>query len=119
MEKVIVVRYGEIFLKGKNRKFFENLLKDNIQNSLKLIPHRFSVKHTRYFISEYGENEELVCQKLDKVFGIHSYSPAIMIKTDLNQIYSIACDMAKDFVGTFKVETNRADKTLNIQSRGD
>ena len=116
MEKVIVVRYGEIFLKGKNRKFFENLLKDNIQNSLKLIPHRFSVKYTRYFISEYGENEELVCQKLDKVFGIHSYSPAIMIKTDLNQIYSIACDMAKDFVGTFKVETNRADKTLNKNS---
>ena len=59
MENVIVIRYGEIFLKGKNRKIFENLLKDNIQNSLKDIPHKFSVKHTRYIVSNYGNNEDL------------------------------------------------------------
>ena len=34
MEKLILIRYGEIFLKGKNRCFFENLLKDNIKNAI-------------------------------------------------------------------------------------
>ena len=116
MENVIVIRYGEIFLKGKNRKIFENLLKDNIQNSLKDIPHKFSVKHTRYIVSNYGNNEDLVCQKLNKVFGIYSYSPAIMIPNDLQKIYEIATDLSKDFVGTFKVETNRADKTISKTS---
>ncbi len=116
MENVIVVRYGEIFLKGKNRKVFENLLKDNIQNSLKGIPHKFLSKHTRYIISDFGDNFDLVCQKISKVFGIHSYSPAIKVKTDLDKIYSLATDMANDFEGTFKVETNRADKTLPINS---
>jgi len=116
MEKVIVVRYGEIFLKGKNRGIFENLLKENIKNSLSKIPHKLSCKHTRYIISDFGENFDVICQKLGKIFGIHSFSPAIMIKNNLEDIFKIACEMAEGFTGTFKVETNRADKTLPMQS---
>ena len=116
MEKVIVVRYGEIFLKGKNRKFFENLLKENIQKTLSGIDHKMSYSQTRYYITEYADNEEIIIEKLSKIFGIHSFSPAIMIKTEIETIYSVATDLAKDFVGTFKVETNRADKTFPHQS---
>ena len=116
MEKVIVVRYGEIFLKGKNRKFFENLLKDNIQNSLSDIPHKFICKHTRYYLAEYGENEGVICEKLSKIFGVHSYSVAILVKSDYDVISEIAVDLAKEFTGTFKVDTNRADKTFPYQS---
>ena len=104
MENVIVVRYGEIFLKGKNRRFFENLLKDNIQKSLYNIPHKMSYSQTRYYITEFGDNQESILNKLSKIFGIHSYSPAVMIKTDLEDIYSVATSFAKDFEGTFKVE---------------
>jgi len=116
MEKVIVVRYGEIFLKGKNRRFFENLLKENIQRSLKDIPHKTIYVQTRYLISDFGDNEGVICEKLGKIFGIHSYSPAFMIKTDIDKIYEIATNLASDFDGTFKVETNRADKTFPYQS---
>ncbi len=116
MEKVIVVRYGEIFLKGKNRRFFENLLKENIQKSLNGIPHKTNYVQTRYFISDYGDNESLICEKLSKIFGIHSFSPAIMINTDKDAIYTVAADMAMNFEGTFKVESNRADKTFPYQS---
>lgn len=116
MEKVIVVRYGEIFLKGKNRKFFENLLKENIQNSLKNIPHKLICLQTRYLITNFGDSYDEICQKLDKIFGIHSYSPALLIKTDIDDIYKIATEQALKFSGTFKVETNRADKTFPYQS---
>ena len=42
MNKVVLVRYGEIFLKGKNRKFFEDCLKNNIQNAI-----NFSLTYTK------------------------------------------------------------------------
>ena len=116
MEKVIVVRYGEIFLKGKNRRFFENLLKENIQKSLSKIPHKTSYLQTRYFISDYGDNEDIICEKLSKIFGIHSYSPAIMVNTDYETIKKVSLECVKDFQGTFKIETNRADKTFPYQS---
>ena len=40
MEKVILVRFGEIFLKGKNRGYFERLLLENIEKALESVPHR-------------------------------------------------------------------------------
>ena len=47
-DKVVIVRYCEIHLKGKNRGHFEKLLKENVQKSLKGINHTFTVMHSRY-----------------------------------------------------------------------
>lgn len=116
MEKVILVRYGEIFLKGKNRSFFVSLLKSNMEHALKDIPHKIIVMQTRYVITDFGDNYDAIIDKISKIFGIYSYSPAILIKTDIEAIYQTASDFANDFSGTFKVETNRADKTFPYHS---
>ena len=116
MEKVILVRYGEIFLKGKNRSYFVSLLKSNMEHALKDVPHKITTLQTRYIISDFGDNYDKITEKLDKIFGIYSYSPATLIKTDIDAIYETASSLAGDLQGTFKVETNRADKTFPYHS---
>ena len=59
MENAIIVRYCEIHLKGKNRRFFEKLLKTNIENSLKGIKHIFRPMHSRYLIEDFAESDYL------------------------------------------------------------
>ncbi|HBJ98181.1 MAG TPA: tRNA 4-thiouridine(8) synthase ThiI, partial [Clostridiales bacterium] len=56
MEKVILVRYGEIFLKGRNRSYFVSLLKSNMEHALKDVPHKITTLQTRYIISDFGDN---------------------------------------------------------------
>jgi len=51
MNTAIIIRYCEIHLKGKNREYFEKMLKENIKRSLKGIDCTFTVMHSRYLIS--------------------------------------------------------------------
>ena len=75
MDRVIIIRYGEIFLKGKNKSYFESLLINNIKHSLKKFKHEFSRSQARYVISNYDGNFEAeIIDTLKKVFGIHSIS---------------------------------------------
>ena len=57
MKNAIIIRYCEIHLKGKNRGFFEKMLKENIKRSLKGINFTFTTKHSRYLIEKFDENE--------------------------------------------------------------
>ena len=87
MRSVIIVRYCEIHLKGKNKKFFENLLIKAIQKSLSDIPHKLAVMNARYLIENYDENDyDVICERLSKIFGVHSYSPAKIVKSDYDEI---------------------------------
>ncbi len=117
MEKCIIVRYCEIHLKGKNRGYFEKLLQTNIQNALSGISHKLKVMHSRYLIENYNEDEyNLIVEKLKKVAGVHTISPAMVIDSDYRAIKEVAFELCKDRSGTFKVETNRADKTFPLDS---
>lgn len=109
MNNVIIIRYGELYLKGKNRRFFENLLINNIKHALSGIDCKMTFFRSRYEISDYTDQTEIV-SRLKKVFGIHSISIAIKCKADIDEI----CETAKSFSikGSFKVSTNRADKTF-------
>lgn len=112
MEKVIVIRYGEIFLKGKNKKYFENLLVKNIENSLNGIKYKFTKSQSRNFITDFSESDYLeIIERLKKVFGIHSMSLAYMVKTDFNEICKTACSIAPEN-GSFRISVRRADKTI-------
>ena len=53
MTNAIIIRYCEIHLKGKNRGFFEKLLRENIKNSLKDIKHTFVSMHSRYLVQDF------------------------------------------------------------------
>lgn len=117
MEKAIIIRYCEIHLKGKNRGFFEKLLKENIKRSIKDIDCTFSTMHSRYLIENFNENDyELIANKLQKIAGIHTYSPALVVDSNLDDIISAATLLCKDKSGTFKVATNRADKNFSPNS---
>lgn len=117
MEKLILIRYGEIFLKGKNRCFFENMLKDNIKNAIADFGAEVYKIPGRMVVSGYDEVDEkkIITLLLDQA-GIYSLSPAVMIETDNQKIIEQAVEMVSEEEGTFKVVTNRADKTFQPRS---
>ena len=115
--KAIIIRYCEIHLKGKNRGYFEKLLKINIENSLKGIKHTFIPMHSRYLIEDFSESDyPLIAEKLGKVSGVHTFSLATVVPNDINKIIDAASELCDGKSGTFKVETNRADKTFSPNS---
>ena len=117
MKNAIIIRYCEIHLKGKNRSFFEKMLKENIKNSLKGINFTFTAMHSRYLIEDFDEFDyDLITEKLSKIAGIHTYSRALVVENDFEQIVSAAKTLCENKSGTFKVATNRADKTFSPDS---
>lgn len=117
MKKIIIVRYCEIHLKGKNRGFFERLLQENVQKALADIPHSMRILNARYLIENFNEDDYAeIEKKLLKVPGIHSFSPAYLVKSDLDEITECVKYLCDGKAGEFKVETNRADKTFPMTS---
>lgn len=111
MKNVILIRFGEIFLKGKNRGFFEKALHFNIKSGLEKFNLNVEKIPGRYLISGYNaDDENEIIDRLTKIAGIFSFSPAVSIETSLDEIVSQAKSIMKEVSGTFKVETNRADK---------
>ncbi|HHW89791.1 MAG TPA: tRNA 4-thiouridine(8) synthase ThiI [Clostridiales bacterium] len=115
MKKAIIIRYGEIHLKGANRSYFERLLADNIKYALKNYQYELKIIRGRYIITGFDE-EDAIIAKLSKVFGIHSYSLGYMIPTDLQTIKQTALNIL-EHCRSFKVSTNRADKTFPKNSQ--
>lgn len=117
MRNAIILRYCEIHLKGKNRGYFEKLLKENIKKSLKGIKHTFTCMHSRYLIEDFDDSDySLITDKIEKIAGIHTYSRSLVVDNDIDRISDACVVMCKDKSGTFKVETNRADKTFQPNS---
>lgn len=116
MKKVIIIRYAELYLKGKNRGFFERAFCVNIERALKGIKHELHRYSGRYMVENFDEyEEERILDALKKVFGIHSMSLAYETGTSLDELFEAAKLVAKD-KGTFKVVTHRADKKYPLTS---
>src|SRR5690625_5102983 len=109
----ILIRYGEIGLKGKNRRFFLEKLKNNIQQKVKQFP-KVLVKRTqgRLFILLHRQDPEPIIKHCKEVFGIYSLSLAIKVDPTIEHIKEAdlyALESNKE-AKSFKVETRRADK---------
>lgn len=116
MEKVIIIRYCELYLKGKNRGFFERIFAINIEKALKGIKHELHRQSGRYLLEGFSEDDiSLILSKLNKVFGIHTLSVAYKVPSELKNIYEVA-ELVCPSSGTFKVETHRADKKFPLNS---
>ncbi|MDE7439243.1 MAG: tRNA 4-thiouridine(8) synthase ThiI [Clostridia bacterium] len=116
MEKVIIIRYSEMHLKGKNRGWFERLFAVNLEKSLKGIKHEIHRQSGRYLVENFNENDtDIITSNLSKIFGIHSFSIGFKVNSDMNEIFKAAQAVGKSF-GTFKVDTHRADKTFPLTS---
>lgn len=116
----ILIRYGELSLKGKNRKVFYNKLHENIRYQLVNFPEiKIKATRDRMTILLNGVNPNLLMPILTRVFGIQSMSLAIKVEKDENLIKEAALFALKDAenVKTFKVTTKRADKTFPIDSQ--
>ena len=116
MDRVIVLRYSEIHLKGKNRAFFENILKRNILEKLKGITCHATFGYGRYVISDYAEEaERKITERLKTVFGLYSLSPGLRTSAAPDALTE-AADAICGHKGKFRVTVNRADKTLPYTS---
>ena len=116
MKKVIILRYSEIFLKGKNRGFFERALETNVHRALKGFEYQLDKQSGRYFIREFDEMEvDVLLKKLQKVFGIHTLSLAYETQADMDSLFE-AAKLVTRMNGTFKVESHRGDKKYPLTS---
>lgn len=119
MKQVLLVRYAEIHLKGLNRPYFERKLVDRIRAAL--APHTCNIirEQGRIFVEGIPENALTdSIQKLCRVFGIHSVSPAFCVEKEWEVIRDTALSMLKEEAKptTFKCFARRADKQFPMSS---
>lgn len=124
MEKVIIIRYGEIFLKGKNRDYFESLLIKNIKHALGDLLCEFKRSQGRYFVENFDINDEdEIVDRLKKVFGIYSLSVAYKVQTKADEDFCDIKESLKELAvraeedcnlkdAKFRVTVKRADKRI-------
>lgn len=115
----ILIRLGEIALKGKNRKHFEVQLQENLKMHLKDLDIRISRTFGRMYIHLNGAAFDEVAERLKHVFGITSFSPAIKADLELDHIKQAALNAVlavQPQPKTFKVRVKRPNKSFPIKS---
>ena len=114
----IIVRYGELSTKGKNRKEFTKQLTSNIRKRLK--DHEaltYNMLHDGLFIKLNGEDYEVIKRELKDVFGYSYFAGAIRVSRDIEDVKSVTLELAKKHnARTFKVSTKRHDKNYPLIS---
>ena len=124
MERVILVRYTEIHLKGLNRPYFEQKLVDNMRSALRGIPSRIDREHGRIYVMDIPDVQfDEAISRLTRVFGIHSVSPALAVDKDWQSVCSTAYmlmdkEIEKNPNFSFKVFARRSDKHYFMNSDG-
>lgn len=118
--QVVLVRYGEIGLKGKNRSFFEQALINNIRAALSGTGGLKVFREQGRVYVRHQDSPRKVEESLAKVFGIVSFSPVVSAPLDLEAIKQKALEEAlRAGCGqgvSFKVETRRSNKSFPVQS---
>ena len=118
----IMVRYGELSTKGKNRKTFIMQLAQNVKRALADFP-ALKIHAERYImhILLNGEDSEEVIPKLSKVFGIQNFSPSIRIEKEMPAIRAMVQEVVREVYTpgkTFKITAKRSDHSFELDSNG-
>lgn len=130
MYNSIIVKYGEIGIKGKNRYIFENKLIKNIKNMLKPID-KFNVykEYGRVYVDLGDYEYDEICEEVKKVFGIVGVCPAVKVLRNNEEDVEAAYEKLKETAllvledkiasgaKTFKVESRRGDKSFRLTSQ--
>lgn len=122
MYNILIAKYGEIGVKGKNRYLFENKLIRNIRNMLKSIG-EFNVykEYGRIYIDVDENNYKEAIEEIRKVFGIVGVSPAIKREKDYGILKETALGMLRQKIEegakTFKIASKRGDKEFHLTSQ--
>lgn len=117
----ILIRYGEISTKGKNRKQFISRLRENLRFVFQDVTDlRIRSEHDRMYLrSSYEHEMAILLERLPRVFGIQSFSPVAECKTDLEEMKALAVKIVEgiDYKGkTFKVNVRRAYKKFELDT---
>ena len=117
MKKVLLLKFGELFLKGKNRNEFKKLLKHNITKKLSGLEFKLGEEQGRLFVYDFDEDklDEMV-ERLQCVFGLIALASATEIDTNLDDIKTFVSKIDFSDTKTFKVDVKRADKTFPVLS---
>jgi tRNA uracil 4-sulfurtransferase len=121
---LVICRFGEIFLKGANRGRFERVLVDNVRRAVADLPEaRVSAPHGRVLVAVPEAALEDACDRLGRVFGLVSVSPARAAPAELGPMLEVAVAEAQAAVArapgrprAFKVEARRSDKRFPLTS---
>ena len=114
----VVVRYGELSTKGKNRKDFTRQLTGNIKKRLR--DHSaltYNTLHDGLFIKLNGEDYPSIRQELKDIFGYSYFSGAIRVEKDIDKLKEVTLKLAEGHEArTFKIATKRHDKSFPLRS---
>ncbi len=115
---LIMIRFGELSTKGKNKNEFISLLFDNVRNSLKEFPKVYvERRYDHLYVHLHGTNTDKVVNTLKEIPGIHSISLVKRVDSDIEVIKMAAYELIKEETGsTFKVTCKRANKAFPIHS---
>ncbi len=122
-QNILIVRCGEVALKGMNKPYFERMLVERIKANLKTFPTVDVKRHEGliYVRAEKDLDMNAIIKQITKVFGVASVSPAVEAPSDLDAIGEEAVRYMLNLIETkgiktFKVEAKRADKTFPVKS---
>ncbi len=105
----LLIRCGELFLKGKNYPLFERKVVANLQKISAVS--KITCLRGRFIVPYFEDHHSI-----RRVFGLTSYSPAIEVERDMDAIKKAALLLLAGKTGTFKIEPKRSDRSFPLTS---
>lgn len=116
----ILIRYGEISTKGRNRNKFIDKLRRSVRKAIEDFPKaRVQSDRDRMYVLLNGEDGIKVSERLKNVFGIQSFSPAVKVEKDITIMKAAALELFKRLYSdgkTFKITGKRSDKKFELDT---
>jgi len=116
----IMVRYGELSTKGKNKRTFINRLSQNVRRALHDFPEiKILGERDHMYLELNGADSHIVMKRLEPIFGIQNYSPVVRLPRDMDVVKKVAVEMVQSVFKegqTFKITTKRADHLFELDT---
>ena len=117
LNRVILVKYGELTTKKSNRSLFVNALYNNLLNKFKGLNVNITKDLSRMLIEFEDKDLSVILSKINTVFGIHAYDVAYKVPSNISDISDLLKNIVNDYdFKSFKVVTKRSDKSFPIES---
>lgn len=122
MKEIVLIKLGEIALKGLNRFSFEDALKKNIKSTLYGLGYfKVSIAQSTIYVTPKSDDIDMdeVCDRIGRIFGIVSFCRACVCEKTMESIFEQAPSYLEDALSTastFKVEAKRSDKKFPLKS---
>ena len=118
MDRVILIKYGELSTKKANRNFFINTLFNNLKSKLNGFEVKIHKDRARMYVEFLEKDLDSIKDIVSKVFGIHTYHIAYIVDSKDEVIQNKLLEVLEDIsFNTFKIETRRSDKSFPIHSQ--